>query len=113
MQLIELADANDFISQVTLDGVILRLHFSWSGDDWTLGVRDADDNEIVRGIPIRVNHPLLMPYRRHLAMLKGEFFAICNDGGCDLSRDDFTSGRAKFIYMSREEVEAVHNGTAI
>lgn len=113
MKLIGLADANDFVTQVTLDSVILRLHFAWNGDNWTFGIRDADDNVIVRGIPIRVNHPMLMPYRRHLPMLKGEFFAVCNDGSCVIKRDDFLNGRVKFIYMTREEVEAVKDGAAI
>ena len=106
MYQIELADANDLVTKVTLDGDIYYLHFAWSGTMWTLDVRDSNNIDIVRGIAVRANYPLLLPYSR-LLPLKGQLLVIINAKDLDITRSDFVEGRAKLVYMTAEEVEAI------
>lgn len=109
MIVIDLANSNDFVTQVTLDSVIYRIHMAWSGDDWTMDIRDADNNDIIRGIMVRANFPLLLPYSRHLTSLRGQIMAIVNDGNAEITRDCFIKGRAKLVYVTANEVEAIKN----
>lgn len=106
MYQIDLVDANDFVTKITLDGDIYYLHFAWSGTMWTLDVRDSNNVDIVRGIAIRANYPLLLPYGR-LLPLKGQLMAIINTQDLTITRSDFVTGRAKFVYVTAEEVEAI------
>lgn len=111
MIIINLVDANDFVQRVTLDGTIYYLHMSWSGEDWTMDVRNADNVDIIRGISVRANFPLLAPYGRHLPTLRGQLLAVVNDGNDELCRDCFVNGRAKLVYVPASEVrEILNNG---
>lgn len=106
MYQIDLADANDFVTKVTLDGDIYYLHFAWSGTLWTVDVRNSNNVDIVRGIAIRANYPLLLPYGR-LLPLKGQLMAIVNTQDFEITRSDFVTGRVKFVYVTAEEVESI------
>ena len=42
---ISMIDANDFVEQVTLDGEVYKLHFSWNdfAQQWTVDVRNMQN----------------------------------------------------------------------
>ena len=109
---IELANANDFVTQITLDTIIYNLHFAWSGTRWTFDIRDSDNNDLIRGLALVPNFPILLPHRRTLNGLKGQFIAVVNNGVNihKFDRNDFVEGKAKFVYIPWEEIEALKNG---
>lgn len=110
MKLISMADHNDFIFSITLEGEAYKFHFAWNPRSarWSLDIRDSLGNDIVRSIAIIPNFPLLNPYRRHTGLPPGELLAIVNTEGKEtIGRDDFASGAASLIYMPKEELKNV------
>lgn len=110
-------DANDFVQTVTLDGNSYILHYSWNdfSQQWTLGVRDMQNNDIVRGIAIVPNFPLLMQYHRNNADLpRGEFMAVVVDASKTenqtIGRDDFINGLFSMVYIPEVEINELRAG---
>lgn len=104
---ISIADHNDFIEPATLDGTLYKLHFAWSPHGgWGLDIRDGQNSDIIRGIAVVPNFPLLDGYRRHGGIPPGELLAIVNDTAIQqIGRRDFVEGRASFIYVPESEVQ--------
>lgn len=105
MQIISVIDSNDFVQQVSFDGVMYRLHFAYNSyiDQWSLDIRDNSNNDIVRGISIVPNFPLLAQYRRH-NNIKGELVAaVVNDSLKTIGRNDFKNGKASLIWVTEAE----------
>ena len=96
-------NANDYVTNVSLDGTAYILRFGWTGTVWTIDVRDSNNVDIVSGIPIVANYPLLLPYARHFNTLKGQLMAVVNDGNSKIGRNCFAN-RAKLVYMTADEV---------
>lgn len=106
---ISMIDANDFIENVTLDGVSYKLHFAWNdrSGGWTFDLRTSDNSDIVRGVAIVPNFPLLNTYKRH-DVPDGEFMAVITDETVQaIGRRDFISGQASFVYIPRGEMDAI------
>jgi len=107
-----LLDANDFVQSVLLDDEPYKLHFAWNDTSkaWTLDLRDSHGKDIVRGIRIVPNFPLLHQMKRN-GLPKGEFMAVIvnftwND--CQtIGRRDFLNGRASLVYISEVEKDAI------
>lgn len=100
-------DANSFVESVILDSILYRLRFNWNDDGgyWTLDVCNNDNTELVRGIVIVPNFPLLNACRRIKGLPPGELMAVVPDESVtDIWRTDFTSGKARMIYMPKEEL---------
>lgn len=106
---LSMSDANDFVESAILDGVKYRLHFSWNGrmSQWTLDIRDAGNSDIVRGIAIVPNFPLLRQYKRH-GIPRGEIVAVVVkpdlDGNQSIGRKDFVDGKFTLVYIPEREV---------
>ncbi len=109
MVMIELTNANDFTTSVTLDGDAYSLHFAYNDTtkSWTVDIRDGKNTDIVRGIEIVPNFPLLNQYRRHTGIPGGELMAVVsNEDKKDnqtLGRNDFWNGKAIFVYITKVE----------
>lgn len=103
---ITLPDANDLILSATLDGDVFRLHFAWndSAAFWTMGIRDSNDNVVIERIRLVPNYPLLAQYRRP-TLPKGELLCITSTE--TIGRTDFTSGKAKLVYVTEAEYGAI------
>ena len=108
-------DANDFIQEVTLDKTAYKLHHSWNdyAQQWTLGIRTAQGDDIVRGIAIVPNYPLLMGHHRTDNVPRGEFMAVVVDAdnadNQTIGRDGFTSGRFSMVYITEVEIDGIRN----
>ena len=108
-------DANDFIQEVTLDKTAYKLHYSWNdyAQQWTLGIRTAQGDDIVRGIAIVPNYPLLMGHHRTANLPRGEFMAVVVDAdnadNQTIGRDGFTSGRFSMVYIPEVEIDGIRN----
>ncbi len=107
MQTISLADHNDFIESVTLDGTLYKLHFGWNPHEgWNMDVRDGQNADIIRSIAVVPNFPLLDRYRRHGGIPPGELLAVVNDAAVrQIGRRDFIDGKAALVYVPAAEVK--------
>ena len=97
---IQLANKNDFITEVNLDDEVFFLHVSWNDTVgfWSLAIENAYNDELVSGIVILPERPLIEPVRRDELPL-GELMAVREDDLPFIGRDDFVSGKAALIYI--------------
>ena len=105
-------DANDFIQTVTCDDVPYKLHFSWNEDakQWYFDVLQNDNTEIVRGISVVPNLPLLSFYRRSPLPLGEMMAVIVNQDEAEnqsVGRRDFVNGKATFVYIPAGELYGI------
>ena len=132
---LSLANADDFVTSAVLDNENYRLHLSWNNTGfWTMDIRDSENNrlhlswnntgfwtmdirddkniDIVRGIKLVPNFPLLNQYRRLSNKLpRGEFLvAVVNQSvekNQTISREGFSSGEFTLIYVPQEEFDSL------
>lgn len=106
MQIISMADHNDFVESVTLDGALYKLHFGWNPHEgWAVDLRDGQNTDIIRNIAVVPNFPLLHMYRRHSGIPPGELVAVVNDASVQqIGREDFVTGKASLVYVPESEV---------
>lgn len=111
MLTISMADANDFVETVILDTTAYRFHFAWNdyAQMWTVDVCNNDNVDIVRGIPLVSNFPLLAQYRRHANIPPGELLAVVTDvnNTAPIGRSDFLNGRASMVYVPEDELHVI------
>ena len=106
-------DANDFIVSSMLDGEPYKLHFSWNDHvpQWTVDILTNDNTEIVRGIPVVPNLPLLSFYRRQSNLPQGELLAVVvnqdEEGNQAVGRQDFLNGKFTMVYVPVGELNAI------
>lgn len=101
---INLADKNDFITEVNFDDEVFFLHFSWNDTlaYWSLAIENAYNDELVSDIVILPGRPLIEPVRRDELPL-GELVAVRDDDLPFIGRDDFVKGHAVLIYIGVDE----------
>ncbi|MCQ9124367.1 phage baseplate plug family protein [Rodentibacter caecimuris] len=101
---IVLADKNDFITEVNLDDEVFFLHFSWNDTIgfWSLAIENAYNDELVSGIVILPERPLIELVRRDELPL-GELIVVREDNLPFVGRDDFVNGKAALIYIGVDE----------
>lgn len=106
MQIISLANRNDFVESVNLEGTMYKLHFAWNPKaGWSVDMRTAQNVDIIRSIAVVPNFPLLNMYRRHDSLPPGELMAVINEKNAQqIGRDDFMTGLANFVYIPLEEL---------
>lgn len=104
---IGLIDANDFVVSATLSAVVYKLHLAWNdtSKNWTLSIMD-NLNDIVSGITIVPNFPLLSQYKRH-GTPRGELMAVVNNNQQIIGRKDFVNGVADFLYVPEGELHEI------
>lgn len=113
MVIIDMMDANDFITSTILDTESYKLRFSWNSEGfWTMDFRDSGGRDILRGIKVVANFPLLKQYRRLSNDLPhGELMAVVVNEDLPenqtLKRDSFSSGTFTFIYISEADTDAI------
>ena len=100
-------DANSFAESVVLDSSLYRLRFNWNDTSktWTMDVCTNDNADIVRGISVVPNFPLLNPYRRIKSLPSVELIPlVTNTAVKAIGRKDFVSGKAALVYVPKEEL---------
>lgn len=103
MIVINLADHNDFITEVLLDGQVYFLHFGWNSEwrQWEMGIENTRNERIIAGVPVNPFTDILGAYRR-LAIPQGAFIVLLENGDT-LGRQSFVTGLASLIYLTVEE----------
>lgn len=107
---ITMQDNNDFIQSVELDGVAYRLKFGWNdkSESWTMDIRTAKNVDIIRGVCVVPNFPLLSQYRRYGKDLPaGELIAVSTQTAESIGREDFLNGRFELMYIPRGEIDVI------
>ena len=113
MIILNMADANDFVTSAKLDGETYKLHFTWNDEKhWLMDVRNSNNEDLVRGIKIVPNFPLLNQYRRISHELpQGEFIAaVVNQSQTEnqsIPRDGFISDVFSLTYVPRSERDEI------
>ena len=104
-------DANDFIESVNLEGERYDLHFAWnqSNKTWTMDIRTSQKEDIVRGIAMVPNFPLLNQHRRTAGLPAGEIMAVVNNPTARqaIGRYDFLNGKFSLVYIPGGELSAI------
>lgn len=103
---ITVPDYNDSFSRVVLAGkeYIIRFSYNFSGDYWTFGIFDHNQNPYVKGIKIVPNSPLNFFYLCH-GLPEGLFGALSTKQA--IGRNDFKENRAQFIFFPSEDIETL------
>lgn len=107
---ITMQDNNDFIQSVELDGVAYRLKFGWNdkSESWAMDIRTAKNVDIIRGVCVVPNFPLLSQYRRYSKDLPaGELIAVSTQTAESIGREDFLNGRFELMYIPRGEIDVI------
>lgn len=107
---ITMQDNNDFIQSVELDGVAYRLKFGWNdgSGSWTMDIRTAKNVDIIRGVSVVPNFPLLSQYRRYSKDLPaGELIAVSTQTAESIGREDFLNDRFELMYIPRGEMDVI------
>ena len=107
---IAMHDNNDFIQSVELDGAAYQLKFGWNdqSESWTMDIRTAKNVDIVRGVSVVPNFPLLSQYRRYRKDLPaGELIAVSTQAAESIGREDFLNGKFELMYIPRGEMDVI------
>lgn len=114
---ISMYDANDFVESVILDGETYKLKFGWNpyGESWSMDVRNEKGEDLVRGISVVPNFPLLNQYRRISELPAGEFMAVVVNqeatGSQKIGRQDFLNGKFSLVYIPKTEFDEILTAT--
>jgi hypothetical protein len=94
----------DYTQRMTLDGRVFTLHFTWNQREeaWYLALLDEADVEVISGVKIIANWPLLDFSKYDPRLPDGEFIAFDLTGnGSNPGYDDFGIGkRVELNYYS-------------
>ena len=110
MKIIPFQNFTAFSQEVTLDDTPYKLSFYWNSRDeaWFMTIVDREENELIRGIKLVLNYPLLNNHRNR-GLPPGEIIIIDpSDGPETISYDDFTGARGLLMtYLTETEVAAI------
>ena len=107
---IPMRDQNSFVIEAGLEDVTFFLRFDWNSEAgiWVMGIANARNEDIIRGLALVPNTPLLEQFR-HLAVPAGEFVVYANDDDLRIGRDTFLTGAAALYYLTEAEVAALQS----
>lgn len=112
---ISMYDANDFVESVLLDNETYKLKFGWNpyNESWSMDVRNEKGEDLVRGITIVPNFPLLNQHRRVTTLPTGEIMAVVvnqeDKANQKIGRQDFLNGKFSLVYIPRNELDEIMN----
>ena len=114
---ISMYDANDFVESVILDDETYKLKFGWNSysKSWSMDIRNEKGEDLVRGISLVPNFPLLNQYRRVTELPKGELMAVVvnpdDKANQKIGRQDFLNGKFSLVYIPKNELDEILNAT--
>lgn len=101
-------DVPGFEYEVELEGVAWRLEYTWNPREglWHLDLRTAAGVDVLLGLPLVVDYPLLLTYRSLLTLPPGEFFMVDLEGLGEEAGRDTLGTRFQLLYYDAAEVAA-------
>lgn len=112
MILISMYDANDFVESVILEGSTYKLHFAWNpySQGWSVDIRNEKGDDLVRGVSVVPNFPLLHQHRR-IELPPGELLAVVTNpddpSSKSIGRQDFLNGKFSLVYIPKAELDSI------
>ena len=106
LQYVGVIDANDMLVEAELSGSTYYLGISWNEEmgEWTMSIRNLDEQLLVSGIPVVPLYPLLRQTRR-VGYPPGELIVAISGGvNQDLDRQSFIEGKAVMFYVEPEDL---------
>ena len=93
---------------IELESKLFKLWFLYNSisDFWTMSLYDENDNLLVSNIKIVANYPLLFTHKNKSFPL-GDFYCEITNRSATISRNSFSSGEAKLLYLTQEEVKLI------
>lgn len=109
---IGILDENDSLTEVDLDNEVFFLQHSWNdyAQHWTLSIENAYNEQIIAGVKVVPNHPVLHFYTM-ATLPAGQLVYVVNGSGDTIGRDAFKKGNATLCYFTAQEVAGVVNGS--
>lgn len=106
---IKIPDLNDFIIQATIDLVVYKFHFSWNdrGRYWTFEIMDQQKNLLLGRTKCVPNYNVLPQFKNEYLPEGSIIFLHYNPKAITIGRDDFATGLAEFLYLTKAEVTAL------
>lgn len=91
-----------------LDSKIYKLGFKFNsvGLFWTLDIWTEDDVLLLAGIKMVANYPLIFSHKIK-SLPTGDFICEISDASARIERDSFSSGKAKFLYLTADELASM------
>lgn len=105
---IPMRDQNSFVIEAGLEDATFFLRFDWNSEAgiWTMGIANARNEDVIRGLALVPNTPLLQQFR-HLTLPAGEFVVYTDDENIMIGRTSFLNGTATLYYLTETEVAAL------
>jgi len=93
---------------IELELKIYKLAFKFNSTKlfWTMDIYAEDDTLLLSGIKIVPNYPLNFLYKNSL-LPNGVFMCEISDKSARIIRDSFSSGKAKLLYLTQDELKTV------
>lgn len=109
MLFIEVPDMNDSMSEISIDGTIYNLRFTYNEkyDYWNFGIYDEYEEPLIAMTRIVPCFDLLH-YYTDTALPDGVFGCLSDSG--IVGRDSFKSSDAEFVYIPYTELEELKEG---
>ncbi len=103
MLYITVPDMNDSMSSITIDGeeFVIRFTYNETGDYWSFGIYDVDEQPIVAMTKIVPNFPI-NHFFTYSDLPEGIFGALSDEER--IGRYSFNEGKAKFVYIPKKEM---------
>lgn len=91
-----------------LESKIYKLGFKFNtiGLFWTLDIWTENDELLLAGVKMVANYPLIF-YHKNKSLPTGDFICEISDINSRIVRDSFSSGKAKFLYLTAAELAAM------
>lgn len=104
MIFIEVPDMNDSMSEISIDGTIYNIRFTYNEkyNYWSFGIYDSNEEPLI-GMTRIVPCFDLMHYYTDTALPDGVFGCLSDSGM--VKRDSFKNLDAEFVYISHTEIE--------
>lgn len=103
---IPVPDQNSSVVEASLGEITYFLRLDWNAEAqiWTMGIANARNEDVLRGVVLVPNTPLLGQFQ-HLRIPPGEFVAYVEDD--QIGRNTFANGRARLLYLTEDDLAAL------
>ena len=93
---------------IELESKMYKFWFKFNvlGEFWTMDIYSEDDVLLLAGIKMVANYPLIFANKNTL-LPTGDFICEISDVSARIVRDSFSSGKAKLLYLTEVELEAL------
>lgn len=107
-KIISIKDNPNHTILVELENKIYKLYFRYNtvAEFWTMDIYTENDILLLAGIKIVQNYPLIFSHINS-DLPPGDFICEVSDVTSRIVRDSFSSGKAKLLYLTQDELTSI------